>query len=82
MIENRPARFALRANSSLILGGGGGMMSFPILSKIESWPILMKNYDHSSPHFNDGKMVRFALRVNSSLILEGARWGGGGWVRG
>ena len=29
----------------------------------------MKNGDHLSPHFNDGKMARFALRANSSLIL-------------
>ena len=37
----------------------------------------MKNGDHLSPHFNDGKMARFALRANSSLILGE---GGGGLI--
>ena len=33
------ARFALRANSSLILGGGGGLISHFILSKIVGHPL-------------------------------------------
>ena len=32
--DGKMARFALRANSSLILGGGGGLISHFILSKI------------------------------------------------
>ena len=31
----------------------------------------MKNEDHPSSHFNDGKMARFALRANSSFIFGG-----------
>ena len=46
--------------------------------QLQSWTDQMKNEDHPSPHFNDGKMACFALRANSSLILGEDGGGGGG----
>ena len=73
--DAKMARFALRASSSLLRGGGGLIVPFYTVQDCNLGQNKWNIWTTPPPHFNDAKMARFALRASSSLLR-----GGGGLI--
>ena len=66
--DAKMARFALRASSSLLRGGGGLIVPFYTVQDCNLGQNKWNIWTTPPPHFNDAKMARFALRASSSLL--------------